>query len=189
MKYLILVLLFVSSPLWALTPLTKASVQSALDLSQQIDSLEDRFPEVIQRLQQEDENTELNKTALIAYLEKSDAYPTIKSFLSNSEFNNLKDLYDFSDRLFSSITYVQLEGQSDAEFNLNDIEKMIKASIESMKSTGAPVQVIAEMENDLLEHQANMKAMKAYAESSKPEDRNFVKNNFQWIIDSMPEDE
>ena len=82
---------------------------------------------------------------------------------------------------------VQME-KMPAGMGMGDLGSMMDISIQTMKQNGVSAEVIAEMKQNMEQQNADMKGMKIAAKNASSEDKKFVRENMDWLMSIMPDE-
>lgn len=184
MKRIIIILVMMSQPIWAYAeqPLSRALVESFIEASTQMGTLENKYPQIFKRA---DQFSDTEDEQFIKYVKSSAAYPDIKRIISASKFKSIEEFVSMSKRIMGSMYAVQMQ-KMPAGMNINS---MMESGIMAMKQTGASADMIAEMQRDLERQKAEMAEMNQAAKTASAQDKKFVTDNMEWLMAIMPEDD
>ncbi len=186
MKYLMMVILFVSPALWANgKALNKELITSFYEAAQKIEGLEGKYPSIFS----ETERFGLAEQGkAIQLMEKSKAYPDVKKILTSSGFKDLSGFYDISSRLMGAIFYVQMKKMPEG-MGFDAMEKHLENSIKSIKGKGAPAEMTAGLEESLRETREQKKDMAFSLGKASEADKKFVSENIDWVMSIIPDED
>lgn len=161
--------------------LTKELITSFQQVSQQWQRLESKYPELTSSL----DDIDLSKPEkMITRLKTSKAYPKIKSLLSNSGFDSIEDFYNVAVRVMGGMMTQQMQNLPQG-MTVDSMSQMLKNSLQQMKANNVSGAMVVEMEKQLAEMEKNMKMMKAAMANTSAADKQFFKENAQWIMSTL----
>jgi len=185
MKYLALLLLFVSQLSWADgQALNQQIIESFYTATEKMDNLETKYPDIFSELEI---INNIDQIQAIKFVEQSKAYPDIKKVLSSSGFENLNELHDVALRIMGSIYSVQMKNIS-IDGHFQSVIQPLEENIKDMKQRGTPDSVINQMEEVLKENKAQQKEISLAVSKASEEDKEFVSNNLDWIMSLIPDE-
>jgi len=182
--YLLIAILLLSSVSGAIAAtngqlmLSRELINDFLQTSQEIAKLKQELPNI-----QQFSDAKAVKTTdqIVAYLQASEAFPEIQSILSSTDFSDLHEFFRFSERLMAVRLYLQMENSTQASiFQTIDI---LQANLNSMRANNASKEIILRAEQVLEQQQIKAALIKTSLEKLTEQDKNFVQQNQQWLIE------
>jgi hypothetical protein len=158
--------------------LSRELINDFLQTSQEIAKLKQELPNI-----QQFSDAKAVKTTdqIVAYLQASEAFPEIQSILSSTDFSDLHEFFRFSERLMAVRLYLQMENSTQASiFQTIDI---LQANLNSMRANNASKEIILRAEQVLEQQQIKAALIKTSLEKLTEQDKNFVQQNQQWLIE------
>jgi len=158
--------------------LSRELINDFLQASQEIAKLKQELPNI-----QQFSDAKAVKTTdqIVAYLQASEAFPEIQSILSSTDFTDLHEFFRFSERLMAVRLYLQMENSTQASiFQTIDI---LQANLNSMRANNASKEIILRAEQVLEQQQIKAALIKASLEKLTEQDKTFVQQNQQWLIE------
>ena len=113
----------------------------------------------------------------IIVLQASEQYPEIRAALSSGGYRDLKQYFDVSLRLMAAWFATQTR-----KGHISDQANRIENSIKSMKQSGVPASITADMEIYLTKQKAMVTAIK----DVNLEDKKFIRDNYNWMMGLRP---
>jgi len=178
----ILILIFYPLGANAAQTLNKQVIKSFYKVTEKFDELEDKYRDTFKIA---DSFSMKDNDKIIKHLKKSDAYKDIKSILSSHNFNSLEEFFDASYQLMGSMYSVQVS-KVPSNIDLDAVDKMMEKNLENMKKSGVAADIISDMEADIKEQKSAREDMKFASENASEENKQFVKDNFEWIMNLLP---
>lgn len=186
MKKLMVIFLLLLAPsiVMAQQALTKDSMMNYFSAAKQLEALGKKYPELESTFEGMDF---LNQKELTQKLKSLPIYDQIKKVITDSGYDGIEEFYGITMRFMSSMFAAQME-MMPAGVSLDVMTVPLQKQIEKMKQQGAPVEVIAELEDGLNKQMEQMAKMKKTAKKASPADIQFIKENMSWIMSQMPQD-
>lgn len=189
MKKIILALILLTQPvlLLAAQSLNRQLVKSFYATSDKLDALEAKYPQEFKRM---DDFSLEEKDKITGYIKSISAYPEIRSLLSANGFSSVDEFFDVSYRIMGSMYTVQMQKLTPQEKRQMDaMNQSFEESVKMMKQNGMPDSMIAGMKAQLQDMQNQQLVMQQLANSASKADIKFARENFDWLMKMMPEEE
>lgn len=121
-----------------------------------------------------------NSASLVTYLEASSVYPQLKEVLKQSNFSNLTELTEFSERLMGMRLYAQMKSSKEA--SVFQTVAILKANLNTMRANSASESVIKQTETVLQEQIKKANVFQALLDKITEQDKQFIEQNLQWFL-------
>jgi len=186
-KKIIMLLILMGQSLWAYAeqPLTQDLLESYVDVTRKMAELETRYPQVMDK---SDQFSISEDRPLINFLKSSAAYPDIKRILASSRFKSLDNYFSISQRIMGGM-YAEHQKQMKQQTGITDMSAMMEQGLLAMKQSGAPADVIADMKREMEKERTEVKEMEKLARNTSEQDKKFIRNKMNWLMQNLPEDE
>ncbi|MDT0604547.1 hypothetical protein [Thalassotalea castellviae] len=182
MKYIMVGvgLLILSIQSFAEQSLSKPLLEQYVSTIEKFQVLEDKYP----AMESEFENVlQMTPSAAIDKIKGMQAYSDIEKIVKAAGYDNFEQFYQQSYRIMSSMFAVQMQQMPDS---VESMGAMLNSTIERMKKSGMPSEMISKMEKEMAEQKANIDSMATLAKSASDEDIAFMKENMMWLMSIMP---
>ncbi|MDO6445949.1 hypothetical protein Q4493_09210 [Colwellia sp. 1_MG-2023] len=182
MKHIILGvgLLILSWQSFAEQSLSKALLEKYVSTIEKFQGLEDKYPAMDAEL----ENLlQMTPDAAINKIKGMQAYGDIEKIVKAAGYDSFEQFYQQSFRIMSSMFAVQMQQMPDS---VESMSEMLNSTVERMKKSGMPAEMISKMEKEMAAQKANIDSMATLAKSASNEDIAFMKENMMWLMSIMP---
>lgn len=187
MKNLLLAIflcVFTSTAL-AATALTKATAQQYFAAIKNLEQVQNQYPDIENSL---DSALFADRSAFLKMLKSLPQYSVIEKAATSTGLRDFEQFYDIGMKVMGGLMAVQME-QMPPGLSVDDMLSAQEKSIEKMRSMQLPQAEIDQMLSQLAEQKQAMQGMLKLAKTASAEDKAFVKENMNWIMENMPEDD
>jgi hypothetical protein len=157
--------------------MTRESIERFLGSSNQLAQLKQKLPQVEQY---SDEKAAKTSAEMVAMLQASPIFPEIKSILTSSEFSNLPEFFQFSERLMAIKLFLQLENSKQA--SVFQTVTILRANLNSMKANKASPQIIQQAEALLKQQEQKAHLIQSSLDKLTEQDKAFANQNQDWLV-------
>jgi hypothetical protein len=182
MKHIILgvSLLILSWQSFAEQPLSKPLLEQYVSTIEKFQGLEEKYP----AMGSEFENLlQMTPDAVMKKIKGMPAYNEIENIVKAAGYDSFEQFYQQSYRIMSSMFAVQMQQMPDS---VESMSEMLNSTVERMKKSGMPSEMISKMEKEMAAQKANIDSMATLAKSASNEDIAFMKENMMWLMSIMP---
>ena len=182
MKYIVLfiTLILISFQSVAEQSLSKPLLEKYFSTVDQFEGLEAKYPDMENELES---IMQMTPEQAINKIKSTPAYNDIEKIVKSAGYENFEEYYQLSYRIMTSMFAVQMQSMPQG---VESMSGMLKSTIEKMKKSGMPDEMIKEMENKMAEQQANIDNMTTLAKNANSEDIAFLKENMTWFMNMLP---
>lgn len=182
MKYIVLfiTLVLISFQSTAEQSLSKPLLEKYFSTIDQLEGLEAKYPNMkndLESIMQMTPEQAINK------IKSTPAYNDIEKIVKSAGYDNFEQYYQLSYRIMSSMFAVQMQSMPES---IESMSGMLKSTLERMKKSGMPDDMIKEMEKEMAEQQANIDNISTLAKDASTEDIAFMKENMMWLMNMLP---
>lgn len=187
MKYLLSIMLILcfSTTAFAEQPLTKAIAQQYFNAIEQVENLQKQYPELAQQM---DEFAFTDKAKFLSRIQGLSFYPQINSAIQSTGLKDVEQLYDLSMRIIGGVMATQMEQMPSGQ-NVDALLSMKQKAVEQMQQAQMPKAMQEQMLKTLQDQEKNLLEMVKLSKNVSAQDKKFVKENIDWIMENMPEDQ
>lgn len=184
MKYILTILLFAlcSNASFAAATLNKNTAKQYFSATK---SLEQSNPELTERFDSSDFS---DKAKFMAMIRKAPQFSEIEAVIKDSGFSDFEAFYDLGTQIAGAMMAVQIE-QLPAGMSIEQMFSTQEAGIEKMKAMGIPQAELEHMLKEVAMQKAALKHMSTLAQQASESDKAFVRENIEWFMDNMAEEE
>lgn len=174
-----------TSTAFAATALTKATAQQYFAAIKNLEQVQNQYPDIENSL---DSALFADRSAFLKMLKSLPQYSVIEKAATSTGLHDVEQFYDLGMRLMGGLMAVQMD-QMPPGLSVDDMLSAQEKSIEKMRSMQLPQAEIDQMLSQLAEQKQAMQGMLKLAQTASAEDKAFVKENMNWIMENMPEDD
>ncbi|MDG1751622.1 MAG: hypothetical protein P8I03_08180 [Thalassotalea sp.] len=182
MKNIIIFITFVLVSFHSLAEqsLSKPLIEKYFSTIEKFQVLENKYPAMENDLES---LMQMTPAAAINKIKGMPAFGDIEKIVKMAGYESFDQFYQQSYRIMSSMFAVQMQSMPQG---IESMSGMLNSTLERMKKSGMPDDMIKKMEKELGEQQANIDNMTALAKSASNEDIAFMKDNMMWLMSIMP---
>lgn len=177
--------LFLCSFAHASQPLTKDLIKKYIESTELVEEMVEADPTVDELLSN---SMMVNKTETLSLVKSLKIYPQIKQIIHSAGFADFSEYYDVGYRIMGAMFKKQINNMP-ADMSLDGYIKQMEDHLTSMKSSGMPESALKEMEDSINEQLKSMTFMKKAARDASVSDAQFIVDNFEWMMKTMPMDD
>ena len=187
MKNLLLALLICifTTSAFAVSPLTKATVQQYFDAAKNLEALEKQFPDLENNLNSAAFG---DRSKFLNMIKNLPEYNAIEKAATSTGLDDFEAFYDIGTRIIGGIMVIQME-QLPQGMSIDSMLSGIEKSIEQMQAMQLPQAHIDELLSDVAQQKQSMLTMMKLAKSASAQDKAFAKQNINWLMENMPEED
>jgi hypothetical protein len=182
MKHFIIfiTLVLVSFHSFAEQSLSKPLIEKYFATIEKFQVLENIYPAMEKDLES---LMQMTPDAAISKIKGLPAFGDIEKIVKMAGYDNFEQFYQQSYRIMSSMFAVQIQSMPEG---MESMSGMLKGTLDRMKKSGMPDDMIKKMEKELAEQQANFNSMETLAKSASDQDVAFMQENMMWLMSLMP---
>jgi len=186
MKKIFLMFSLVLLPLIVMgAPLNKEDIINYLSVGKEMDKLELKYPEASSQI---DDFSLSQSEKIIEQMKASPIYPDFKIILSKNGFHNLEEYLNIITRVMGGIYAASMSSMPEG-MNFDVMIQKQEEALTTMKKDARSPQMYTAFETSLNEMKKTRDTMNYSMKIASTEDKKFVKDNFQWITNQMPQEE
>ena len=180
----ILICIFTTSA-FAASPLTKAAVQQYFAAIKNLEALEKQFPDLEQNF---DSAAFGDRSKFLEMIKSLPEYTAIEKAATSTGIDDFEAFYDIGTRIVGGFMAIQMEHMPQG-MNIDAMLSAQKKSIEQMQAMQIPQAQIDELLSELSQQKQSMLSMMKLAKSASAQDKAFAKQNINWLMENMSEDD
>jgi hypothetical protein len=173
-------LVLVSFHSFAEQALSKPLIEKYFATIEKFQVLENKYPAMEKDLES---LMQMTPDAAINKIKGLSAFGDIEKIVKMAGYDSFEQFYQQSYRIMSSMFAVQMQNMP---AGMESMSGMLKGTLDRMKKSGMPDDMIKKMEKELAEQQANLTSMETLAKSASSQDVTFMKDNMMWLMSLMP---
>lgn len=166
-------------------PLTKDLVQQYIHSTELVEQMVEADPTLDKQLT---DSMMISKAETLSLVKSLNIYPQIKKIIRTAGFADFSEYYDVGYRIMGAMFKKQINNMP-AGMSLDNYINQMQEHLTSMKSSGMPKSALKEMEESINEQLKSMTFMKKAAGDASASDTQFITDNFEWMIKTMPMDD
>tara|TARA_R110000737_G_scaffold220959_1_gene236529 strand:+ start:128 stop:724 length:597 start_codon:yes stop_codon:yes gene_type:complete len=180
----ILICIFTTSA-FAASPLTKATVQQYFDAAKNLEALEKQFPDLEDNLSSVAFS---DRSKFLIMIKNLPEYNAIEKAATSTGLDDFEAFYDIGTRIMGGFMVIQMEKMPQG-ISIDSMLSGIEKSIEQMQAMQLPQAQIDELSSDLAQQKQSMLSMMKLAKSASAQDKAFAKQNINWLMENMSEED